>query len=115
MTRNEPPPIYEAIKLIVPLLDLVVRGQWEELAILSRGGLSAAELRDSARSYPATLKSDPVESAKSIRIDPVEEHNWLVDMNLCSVEEGRTGLALRCVLEKEGDGFVAIPWDLLVR
>lgn len=56
-----------------------------------------------------------MESANSIRIDPVEEHNWLVDMNLCSVEDGRTQLALRCVLERDGDRYVAVPWDLLVR
>lgn len=115
ISRTENPPLEAAVALIIPLIDLIVEWRFDELASLSRGGLTASGLRESAASYPATFRSDPMESANSIRIDPVEEHNWLVDMNLCSVEDGRTQLALRCVLERDGDRYVAVPWDLLVR
>ncbi len=114
MKSETTPPTEQAIALVLPIIDLLVARKYDEVAMLSRGRLKASCLREEAESYPGTFVSDASESAKSIRIDPVCDGEWLVDMYLCSVEDGRTQLALRCVLERSGAEFVALPWDLLV-
>lgn len=95
------------------LLDLIVQRKFDLLQEISGGTFEARSVQAEVDSYPAAFVSNPDLSASSMRISPMAEGRFRLDIQMCS-EEGLEDLTLRCVIEPQGESTLILPYGILV-
>lgn len=99
----------ELQKPVRQVIDLLVRGQYEELQSLTAGiRLSATEMRNAVLSYGRQLVPPPQEAFDLMDVVMVRDSRppkWSITMPLWTCEEGRSDLSIELtVIQREG-GF----------
>lgn len=89
------------IPLINQVVDDLVAGNFKKIAQDGRGGrLSAEEIQYAVEEYGRTLTPLPLEAISLIDGCKVENSNeWMLDIPLWTVEEGRSDLTLSVTLD----------------
>jgi hypothetical protein len=105
-------PFEPAVREVVTLLS---RGDYYALERLTAGErLSASELAQAVRGYPATLRAPPSWEAVPLDVVPVTSANsptWSVVVPLWTVEEGRSDLSLELTVQQRPDGGYNVGID----
>jgi hypothetical protein len=96
------------------VLGHLVRGDYEELAALSRTRLTVGELRRSVADYGRTLVMPPRSEPRSvIEVSESAPRRWSVYLDLWTVEEGRSDLTLEMTLIDSDDDHYGVEIDNL--
>lgn len=102
----------EVPEFLVPHIRDIVRelaaGNYEKLEADGRAGrLTAGQLREAIEHYGRTFVELPEEGLQYVWVYPQTwgENAWRVDVDLWTIEEGRSDLTLSMLMEKAGDGI----------
>lgn len=102
-------------RTIVYIVNLLVQGKYNELEVLSGGNrLSAEEIRQAVADYGRRLVLPPIDSLKHLDVvtirhsDPVR---WSANIDLWTVEEGRSDLTLELTLIDSPNDLYSVEID----
>lgn len=85
------------------VVGLLASGDYEALAQLSIDGLSATALRRCVEEYGRTIIAEPFEAWEPMRFG--DGPGWWIDVDLYTVEEGRSDLTLQLILTDTPGSF----------
>jgi hypothetical protein len=107
-------PFEAAVREVVALL---ARGEYAALEKLSGGvRLSASQLRAAVREYGRRIVVPPPEATPPLDVVEIlpgrcARRSWSVDVDLWTVEEGRSDLTLEMTVREGNDGGYVIELD----
>jgi hypothetical protein len=97
------------------IVGLLVQGEYDALESLSQGHrLAATEISEAVRSYCRNLIMPPDSSFNNldiVEIDGAEPKEWDVNVDLWTVEEGRSDLTLELRLKEIGEEKYSVEID----
>lgn len=103
------------LQTIVYVVNLLVQGKYDALEALSEGNrLSAEELRQAVTDYGHRLVMPPIDSLNYPDVVTIRNSNpvkWSVNLNLWTIEEGRSDLTLELTLTDSPDDLYLVEVD----
>jgi hypothetical protein len=96
-------------KQVGEIIDLLVKGKFDEIELLTRGArLPAEQIETAIVQYGRTLVAHPVDAFSFMDVIEIRNSSpasWSITMPLWTKEEGRSDLSLELTLVEEDGGF----------
>ena len=103
-------------RTVLLLLDLFVKGDFDGLALIDKGGrLSATMMRDMIHNWPSTLIMPPLDKLNELinvlEVNDTIPQKWSVYVNFWSEAEDRSDLTLRLTLTDSPGDYYTVEID----